>query len=94
MLFLAAICAINLIDQKTVHCLKMLQQYVVNLAMQSFLTAVYGMHAVKTILTSHGKGFFTDIGYRWLRSKDDMTIPSEIFEQNDPIRQQPPWRRH
>lgn len=34
------------------------------------------------------KGLFYGYGYRWLRSKDDMTIPSEIFEQNDPIRQQ------
>ena len=34
------------------------------------------------------KGLFYGYGYRWLRSKDDMTIPKELFEQNDPIRQQ------
>lgn len=34
------------------------------------------------------KGIFYGYGYRWLRSKDDMTIPKELFEQNDPIRQQ------
>lgn len=34
------------------------------------------------------KGLFYGYGYRWLRSKDDMTIPDEIFAQNDPIRQQ------
>ena len=34
------------------------------------------------------KGLFYGYGYRWLRSKDDMTIPSEMFAQNDPIRQQ------
>lgn len=34
------------------------------------------------------KGLFYGYGYRWLRSKDDMTIPSHLFQQNDPIRQQ------
>ena len=34
------------------------------------------------------KGLFYGYGYRWLRSKDDMTIPSEMFKNNDPIRQQ------
>ena len=34
------------------------------------------------------KGLFYGYGYRWLRSKDDMTIPSDLFAQNDPIRQQ------
>ena len=34
------------------------------------------------------KGLFYGYGYRWLRSKDDMTIPSDLFDQNDPIRQQ------
>ncbi len=34
------------------------------------------------------KGLFYGYGYRWLRSKDDMTIPTELFQQNDPIRQQ------
>jgi ectoine hydroxylase len=34
------------------------------------------------------KGLFYGYGYRWLRSKDDMTIPQDIFERNDPIRQQ------
>lgn len=34
------------------------------------------------------KGLFYGYGYRWLRSKDDMTIPTDLFEQNDPIRQQ------
>ena len=34
------------------------------------------------------KGLFYGYGYRWLRSKDNMTIPPEIFNNNDPIRQQ------
>jgi ectoine hydroxylase-related dioxygenase (phytanoyl-CoA dioxygenase family) len=34
------------------------------------------------------KGLFYGYGYRWLRSKDDMTIPQELFKNNDPIRQQ------
>ena len=34
------------------------------------------------------KGLFYGYGYRWLRSKDDMTIPKDLFSQNDPIRQQ------
>ena len=34
------------------------------------------------------KGLFYGYGYRWLRSKDNMTIPQEMFERNDPIRQQ------
>ncbi len=34
------------------------------------------------------KGLFYGYGYRWLRSKDNMTIPHEMFERNDPIRQQ------
>lgn len=34
------------------------------------------------------KGLFYGYGYRWLRSKDDMTIPQELFDRNDPIRQQ------
>ena len=34
------------------------------------------------------KGLFYGYGYRWLRSKDDMTIPEEIFNNNDLIRQQ------
>ena len=34
------------------------------------------------------KGLFYGYGYRWLRSKDDMTIPDEIFSKSDPIRQQ------
>lgn len=34
------------------------------------------------------KGLFYGYGYRWLRSKDDLTIPEEMFKNNDPIRQQ------
>lgn len=34
------------------------------------------------------KGLFYGYGYRWLRSKDDLTIPQEIFDRNDPVRQQ------
>lgn len=34
------------------------------------------------------KGLFYGYSYRWLRSKDDMTIPKKMFKQNDPIRQQ------
>lgn len=34
------------------------------------------------------KGLFYGYGYRWLRSKDNMTIPEKIFNNNDPIRQQ------
>ena len=34
------------------------------------------------------KGLFYGYGYRWLRSKDDMTIPEDLFNNNDPIRQQ------
>jgi ectoine hydroxylase-related dioxygenase (phytanoyl-CoA dioxygenase family) len=34
------------------------------------------------------KGLFYGYGYRWLRSKDDLTIPEEILKNNDPIRQQ------
>ncbi len=34
------------------------------------------------------KGLFYGYGYRWLRSKDDMTIPEEMFDRADPIRQQ------
>lgn len=34
------------------------------------------------------KGLFYGYGYRWLRSKDNLTIPKDLFAQNDPIRQQ------
>ena len=34
------------------------------------------------------KGLFYGYGYRWLRSKDNMTISEEFFSTNDPIRQQ------
>jgi ectoine hydroxylase-related dioxygenase (phytanoyl-CoA dioxygenase family) len=34
------------------------------------------------------KGLFYGYGYRWLRPKDDLTIPKHLFETNDPIRQQ------
>jgi len=34
------------------------------------------------------KILFYGYGYRWLRPKDDMTIPKKIFRNNDPIRQQ------
>jgi ectoine hydroxylase len=32
------------------------------------------------------KVLFYGYGYRWIRTKDDMTIPSEIMEESDPIR--------
>ncbi len=34
------------------------------------------------------KVLFYGYGYRWLRSKDDMIIPEELFKKSDPIRQQ------
>lgn len=34
------------------------------------------------------KGLFYGYGYRWLRPKDEMTIPNNLMERNDPIRQQ------
>lgn len=34
------------------------------------------------------KVLFYGYGYRWLRTKDDMEIPKELFEQCDPIRRQ------
>jgi len=34
------------------------------------------------------KGLFYGYGYRWLRPKDDMTIPEDLFKVSDPIRQQ------
>lgn len=34
------------------------------------------------------KVLFVGYGYRWLRSKDDMTIPKEWFDAADPIRKQ------
>ncbi len=34
------------------------------------------------------KVLFYGYGYRWLRSKDDMTIPSAVMAQSDPIRRQ------
>lgn len=34
------------------------------------------------------KGLFYGYGYRWLRSKDDMEIPVELFRHNDPVRRQ------
>ena len=34
------------------------------------------------------KILFYGYGYRWLRPKDDMTIPERVFQNNDPIRQQ------
>lgn len=34
------------------------------------------------------KVLFYGYGYRWIRTKDDMTIPKEIFEKCDPIRRQ------
>ena len=34
------------------------------------------------------KVLFYGYGYRWLRTKDDMTIPPKLMEQSDPIRRQ------
>ena len=34
------------------------------------------------------KVLFYGYGYRWLRSKDDMIIPEELFNRSNPIRQQ------
>jgi len=34
------------------------------------------------------KVLFVGYGYRWLRSKDDMTIPEDWFAASDPIRKQ------
>ncbi len=34
------------------------------------------------------KGLFYGYSYRWLRPKDDMTIPNKLFQISDPIRQQ------
>ena len=34
------------------------------------------------------KGLFYGYAYRWLRAKDNITIPPEIFNNSDPIRQQ------
>ncbi len=34
------------------------------------------------------KVLFYGYGYRWLRSKDDMTIPPAVMAQSDPIRRQ------
>lgn len=34
------------------------------------------------------KGLFYGYGYRWIRTKDDMTIQPELFEACDPIRKQ------
>jgi ectoine hydroxylase-related dioxygenase (phytanoyl-CoA dioxygenase family) len=34
------------------------------------------------------KVLFYGYGYRWLRTKDDMTIPPQLLEQSDPIRRQ------
>ena len=34
------------------------------------------------------KALFYGYGYRWLRSKDDMTIPDSLFKTSHPIRQQ------
>lgn len=34
------------------------------------------------------KVLFYGYGYRWIRTKDDMEIPKELFEQCDPIRKQ------
>lgn len=34
------------------------------------------------------KVLFYGYGYRWIRTKDDMTIPRELLERSDPIRRQ------
>ncbi len=34
------------------------------------------------------KALFIGYGYRWLRPKDDMTIPSALLDKNDPVRRQ------
>ncbi len=34
------------------------------------------------------KAIFIGYGYRWLRPKDDMTIPEAVLRRNDPIRRQ------
>jgi ectoine hydroxylase-related dioxygenase (phytanoyl-CoA dioxygenase family) len=34
------------------------------------------------------KVLFYGYGYRWIRTKDDMTIPPEVFERSDPVRRQ------
>jgi hypothetical protein len=34
------------------------------------------------------KAIFIGYGYRWLRPKDDMTIPEAVLTRNDPIRRQ------
>jgi ectoine hydroxylase-related dioxygenase (phytanoyl-CoA dioxygenase family) len=34
------------------------------------------------------KVLFYGYGYRWIRTKDDMTIPRELMEASDPIRKQ------
>jgi ectoine hydroxylase-related dioxygenase (phytanoyl-CoA dioxygenase family) len=38
--------------------------------------------------TTVRKALFYGYGYRWLRTKDDMTILPELFEKCDPIRKQ------
>jgi ectoine hydroxylase-related dioxygenase (phytanoyl-CoA dioxygenase family) len=37
---------------------------------------------------SKRKVLFYGYGYRWIRTKDDMTIPDEVMERADPIRRQ------
>jgi ectoine hydroxylase-related dioxygenase (phytanoyl-CoA dioxygenase family) len=34
------------------------------------------------------KVLFYGYGYRWIRPKDDMTIPPEVMDESDPIRRQ------
>ncbi len=34
------------------------------------------------------KVLFYGYGYRWIRTKDDMTIPRELIERSDPVRRQ------
>ena len=61
---------------------------VVNRGMRFSSTAVYGMPAAKTIPTSRVKDSFTDTATVGYAARMDMTIPQEMFDRNDPIRQQ------
>lgn len=46
-------------------------------------------HAASPNFSSYTpKVLFYGYGYRWLRTKDDITIPPEVMEKSDPIRRQ------
>ena len=34
------------------------------------------------------KGLFYGYGFRWIRPKDDMTIPQSLLDRSDPVRRQ------